>query len=227
MMFQLGYLTGIGISYDGRIQKIAKSTDKLQPIYEAFTNAIEAIKALNENMSLGEITIKVQLKKNLFSEKEEDYEFESIIVEDNGIGFNFTEFSRFLNLDDTSKGIGNKGSGRIQFIHCFEKAEFESVYADSDSATGFRKRVFTLSKNKAFIQNNALVRVDADNETDENKTHTILRLSNLLDKKEMEFYKSVSVEDLKENIKNRYLSFLCENREALPQIKIQRLIRAC
>ena len=31
--FKLGYQTAFGTRYDGRIQKIAKSTDKLRPIY--------------------------------------------------------------------------------------------------------------------------------------------------------------------------------------------------
>lgn len=223
-MFQIGYLTGVGISYDGRIQKITKSTDRLQPVYEAFTNAIEAIKTLDNNLSNGEIEIKILLNKNLFSENEEDLEFDSIVIEDNGVGFNLTEFSRFLNLDDTTKGIGNKGSGRVQYIHYFEKSEFESVYADETSSTGFRKRRFTLSKNSAFVKQNAIVRHDYEEETNENITYTILKLSLPLDKNDRNFFKGISVFEIKENIKNRYIALFCENRDNLPKILIQRLI---
>jgi len=225
-MIQLGYIEGgISISYYGRIKKIPKHNDKLRPIFEAFTNAIEAIRLCYDNdLSKGEIIIKVELNKNLYSEKSEDLDFSCITIEDNGIGFNETDFTRFLRLDDTSKGFGNKGSGRVQFIHYFDKAEFESVYADETSTTGFKKRKFTLSSNKAFIQKNAIVRHDSDEETTENKTRTILKLSFPLDNKEREFYKKVSVEHIEKNLRYKYIALLCEHRDALPKIIIQRTI---
>ena len=223
-MINLGYLSGIGTSYFGRIQKIQKSTDRLQPIYEAFTNSIEAIKEKYTDLSSGEITVQIKLIKNLFSEKSDDYEFDCIVIHDNGIGFNIEQFTRFLNLDDTSKGLGNKGSGRVQYIHCFEKAEFESVYADDSSDTGFKKRIFTLSKNEAFIMQNAIVRHDSDEITTDTNTYTTLKLCNPLDPKEREALKNYSADDIVENIKNRYLALFCENRHALPKVKIQRAI---
>ena len=88
--FKLGYITAFGTRYDGRIQKIAKSADKLRPIYEAFTNAYDAIK----NISEGKIVFSIQLNKTLFSVKDEDLEFDNITIEDNGVGFNDEEFTR-------------------------------------------------------------------------------------------------------------------------------------
>ena len=223
--FNLGYKTAIGTRYDGRIQKIPKSTDKLRPIYEAFTNAHDALK----NVSEGRIVISIQLNKTLFSDKDENFEFDNITIEDNGIGFNDKEFTRFLNLDDTSKGIGNKGSGRVQFIHYFEKAEYESVFADTSSSTGFRKRIFTLSKNDAFLQNNAIVRLDFNDEVSATDSYTILKLSNPLEtnsqkQENREYFKTISMEDLKKNLKNKFLALFCDNRNNLPEIKLQRCI---
>jgi hypothetical protein len=225
-MINLGYIKAFGTRYDGRIQKIAKSTDKLRPIYEAFTNSYEAIR----NISEGKITISIQFNKTLFSEKNEDLEFDNITIEDNGIGFNDEEFTRFLNLDDTSKGIGNKGSGRVQFIHYFEKAEYESVFEDKSSSTGFKKRVFTLSKNESFLKNNAIVRLDSDEKVSATASYTILKLSNPLEKigsqkqENRFFFKSLSTEDLKINIKNKFLALFCDNKNNLPEIKLQRTI---
>jgi hypothetical protein len=223
--FKLGYITASGTSYSGRIQNIAKSQDKLRPIFEAFTNAYEAIK----NISEGKIIISIQLNKALHTQKDEDLEFDNITIEDNGVGFNDIEFTRFLNLDDTSKGIGNKGSGRVQFIHYFEKAEYESVYADVSSSTGFRKRVFTLSQNVAFLKQNAIVRLDFDDEIPATASYTILKLYNPLEinakKQENRIYfKTLSTEDLKQNIKNKLLALFCDNRNNLPEIKLQRAI---
>lgn len=221
--FNLGYKKAQGISYIGRIQKITPSPDKLRPIYEAFTNAYDAIKTSTD----GKIVIQIQLKKNLYSAEDEKFEFENITVEDNGIGFNDEEFTRFLNLDDTSKGIGNKGSGRIQFIHYFEKAEYESVFADNTSSTGFRKRVFTLSQNDAFLQQNAIVRLDNDEEVSATSSYTILKLTNPLEfknQKNREYFKTLSTEDLKQNVRDTFLALFCDNRDNLPEIKFQRVI---
>jgi hypothetical protein len=227
-MIRLGYIEGgVSISYFGRIQKIPKHKEILRPIYEAFINAIEAIRMYYDNdLSKGEIIIKIELNKTLLSEQNEDLEFNSITIEDNGIGFNETNFTRFLRLDDTSKGFGNKGSGRVQFIHYFDKAEFESVYADEVSMTDFKKRKFTLSKNKAFVQKNAIVRHDSDDETTENNTHTMLKLSFPLDNNDRNFYKEIKVEKIKEDLKNKYISLLCENRDSLPKITIQRTVNS-
>ena len=223
--FNLGYLTAFGTKYEGRIQKIAKSTDKLRPIYEAFTNAYEAIK----NRTEGKIAISIHLNKTLHSEENKDFEFDNITIEDNGIGFNDEEFTRFLNLDDTSKGMGNKGSGRVQFIHYFEKAEYESVFADETSSTGFRKRVFTLSQNVAFLQKNAIVRLDSDDEVSASVSYSILKLFNPLEtnpkkQENRAFFKVVSTEELKQNIRNKFLALFCDNRNNLPEIKFQRTI---
>ena len=223
--FKLGYITATGISYGGRIQKIAKSADKLRPIYEAFTNAYEAIKDISE----GKIVISIQLNKTLYSEESKSYDFDNITIEDNGVGFNDEEFTRFLTLDDTSKGIGNKGSGRVQLIHYFEKAEYESVYADESSSTGFRKRVFTLSQNAAFLKENAIVRLGFDDEVPATTSYTILKLSNPFEtntkkQKNRTYFETLSTEDLKQSIKNTFLALLCDNRNHLPEIKFQRTI---
>ena len=42
------YFRAKGIDYKGQLQKIQKSNNKLQPLYEALTNSIEAIKLLED-----------------------------------------------------------------------------------------------------------------------------------------------------------------------------------
>jgi hypothetical protein len=222
---ELGYKPASGIRYGGRIQKIAPGQKKLRPIYEAFINAFEAIK----DLSKGNIVISIQYNNTLSPNNDDFLEFDNITIKDNGVGFNDDEFKRFLTLDDTSKGIGNKGTGRIQLIHYFEKAEYESVFADDSSSTKFRKRVFTLSKKDAFLKQNAIVRLDVDEEVSETSSYTILTLSNPLDStnqklKKLEYLKTLSTEYLKEEIQNNFLALLCDNRDNLPEITFQRSI---
>jgi hypothetical protein len=224
-MSEFGYITARGTNYNGRIQKIGKGDERIRPIYEAFSNAFEARK----NLPQDKITICINLKKNLFSNETENFEFVDITIEDNGIGFEEKEFARFITLDDTSKGIGNKGSGRVQFIKFFEKAEIKSVYVDTSSPTGYKKRKFTLSNNKAFVLQNAIVYLDLEEETSENETGTILKLLNPIEintKEQTEriYYKTVTVEELKKLLKEKFIALLCENRDNLPDIMIQRTI---
>jgi hypothetical protein len=223
--FKLGYQKAFGTRYDGRIKKIVPSKDKLRPIYEAFINAYEAIK----NISEGRITVSIQVHTVLFSEKPEDLEFDNITITDNGVGFNDEEFTRFLNLDDTSKGLGSKGSGRIQFVHYFEKAEYESVFEDTSSSTGYKKRIFTLSKSDSFLKNNAIVRLDVEKDIAATNSYTVLKLSNPLEsstqkQENREFFKLLSVQDLKENVKSKFLALFCNNRNNLPEIMLQKTI---
>lgn len=66
------YITASGIIYSSELKTIHKSGNKLQPIYEAFTNAWEAIfeRFGIDNMQRGIITITFNMKETLF-EKEE------------------------------------------------------------------------------------------------------------------------------------------------------------
>ncbi len=156
-MIEKGYIQAIGINYAGTLPKIRKSAEQLQPIFEAFTNSLEAIRMSGQTENNGYITIKLNHQSNLFSKEQKDFDFVSIEIEDSGIGFNNIEFERLENLNDTRKGYFNKGSGRVQFLHYFEKSEYNSIFKDESSATGFKQRIFTLSKSEAFLKHNAIV----------------------------------------------------------------------
>ena len=85
------YIKAFGISYAGTLPKIKKSDNPLQPVFEAITNALEAIQ-MSSNKGKGEIVIKVNLLRSAFSTEEKYFDFDSVQVEDNGIGFNEEEF---------------------------------------------------------------------------------------------------------------------------------------
>jgi len=218
-MEEKGYITALGIGYSGALPKIKKNDEKMQPVFEALTNSLEAIKSLkNDN---GKITIKLFLDKTLHSDENKDYSFQKIVVEDNGIGFNEEEFARLVDLYDEGKGYFNKGSGRIQFLHFFNKTEITSVYKSEKSATGFKQRIFSLSKSKAFLQNNAIIRVDDIKDISATEPFTILTFNTPLYDEDTLYYKSLTVDDIKNRIKDHYLAYFCENRDTLPKIVIQ------
>lgn len=223
------YLKAKGINYHGTLPKIKKKKDPLQPIFEAFTNALESIKLLENETQDKKIIIDIYLNKGLVPDANNKYfDFSKMEITDTGTGFNDVEFQRLENLNDTRKGFQNKGAGRIQFIHAFDTTKVSSVYKDETSLTGFKKRIFTLSKSTVFLNNNAIIRLEDGNEHEahENNSHTTVIFENVLASREGgdTYFKSITAESLKDSIIKHYLVYFCEHRGNLPEITIKRFI---
>ncbi|MCD4711685.1 MAG: hypothetical protein K8R73_00235 [Clostridiales bacterium] len=222
-----GYIKALGISYSGTIPKIKKKDKRpLQPIFEAFTNSLESIKLKRRdvNSDNGIITIRIYKSKNLLSNETKAYNFQKIQIIDTGIGFNDDEFNRLISLNDDGKGFSNRGCGRIQFLHYFDKTECRSIYKDESSNTGFKFRRFVLSKSNSFLEKNAIIRLDEEKEIDSKDSGSTITFDTLLSDKDESYYKELTPEELKENLLNRYLSYFCENRNDLPKIIIKSII---
>lgn len=219
-MEQLNLIEATGINYKGALEKISKSKEYLQPLFEAFTNSLESIKILTDNNFTNKnITLKINYVDKLIDN--EFSEIQSIEVIDDGIGFNKEQFTRFVNLNDNSKGYSNNGTGRVQFLHFFEKTIYESVYSDKDSNTGFSQKIFTISKNYINNGHNAIININSENSTEQSDSYTKLRFEKFLNDKDKKHYEKLTLEELKERIIEHYLDFFCENRTNLPNISIQ------
>lgn len=222
------YIRAKGIYYPNELRSIRKSGDMLQPIYEAFTNAWEAIHERfgSDNFQHGKITISFYLNKSMFEGQDAVYELMHITVQDNGAGINMYSFARLVNLRDSSKGKNNKGTGRIQYIHFFDKTTFDSTYIKDESYEHIK---LTMSKNDAFLYHNAILREDVKDDGQKENIGTVVRFEVLLcdNKKEKtdplkSFYDNPQIHAIKKDIIVHFLSRLCESRERLPQIEIRR-----
>lgn len=222
------YISAKGIYYPNELRSIRKSGEMLQPIYEAFTNAWEAIyeRFGSDNFQHGKITISFFLNKPMFEGQNAVYELLYITVQDNGAGINLDSFARLVNLRDSSKGKNNKGTGRIQYIHFFDKTTFDSTYIKDESYEHIK---LTMSKNDAFLHNNAILREDVKDVGQKENIGTIVRFEVLLceNKKEKTdplkaFYDNPQIHAIKKDIIVHFLSRLCESRERMPQIEIRR-----
>lgn len=224
-MAAIGFIRGIGIWYPSELKTIKKKEDSpLQSIFEAFTNSLEAIsilKKISPQDYKGEITISLYLAKNLHTQEKKTYDFQKLLINDNGIGFNDEEFERFINLRDDRKNFSNKGTGRIQFIHTFDKTFITSTYASEDSSTGYKERVITLSKTEAFLKQNAIIRLDAEEIIVADKSSTTVEFNTLLDRKDWEYFSSLTAIEIKRELIRHYLAGFCENRNDLPKISIK------
>lgn len=227
-MEDTGYIKAVGIFYKTELRTIPKKNEKpLQPIFEAFTNSWESIQAArtqDPSAGKGSISIDLFVAKNLLSEEENIYDFDRITITDSGIGFNDKEYERFLTLRDDRKNFKNKGTGRIQFLHTFDKTVFNSVYRDMNSSTGFFKREITLSKSEAFLKHNAIIRLDSKGELDAARPETSITFYSVLDDKERIYFNYLSAEDIQRELIRHYLAGFCEHRNELPEIVIRKFI---
>lgn len=220
------YIKAIGIWYANELPTIKKKKDTiLQPIYEAFTNAWEA---LVEKYSIGclkngTVLISFYLTRDLFSQENQIYNFDKIVICDNGAGITEKGYTRLINLRDDSKRLSNKGTGRIQYVHFFDKTTIESDYANHISKTGYSKRIITLSKSAPFLKENSIMRLDEyilESQVSESSTTVTFELP--LDIKDLDYYIAITAKEVKEEMIRHFLSRFCDNRIDLPHIIIKR-----
>ncbi|WP_281635465.1 hypothetical protein [Flavobacterium marginilacus] len=208
------YVVTNDLKFAGVLHDIKKSQRALQPIFEAFTNSIEAIKIrAKEDLKYdGKINITIKIKSNLGNYSE----FESITIKDNGIGFNDIEFKRFNTYKDFTKGYKNLGSGRIQYAHYFDSSEVKSIFKEGESLF---ERNFIISKNKTFLDNNAIVFHKNKIVSQSNESGTEITFKDILEKSNI--YNSLTDKTLKEALLERYVHYFCYNANSLPAIKIK------
>lgn len=215
--------TGIYLPRELETFKRKKGT-YLQPIFEAVTNAWEAIqdKFGNDNLNKGEITLRLFTRKGIDLKEQSDYHIDTITIEDNGIGLNEDNLTRLQNLRDPSKGHSNNGTGRIQFLFYFSSTVIDSV---SDAGKNNSKRVkATLSMNSIFLANNSIMRLDEEEYVAIQDSHTTVTFNNPLDDKESRCYGVLTATLLKADIIHHSLARFCDNRDKLPKITIERYI---
>ncbi len=109
----------------------------LFPLFEAVINSFQSIEYL-DNKSNSYIKITLEKNKDI-----ESNPVKNIIIEDNGIGFNNSNFKSFNTAYSSYKSLkGCKGVGRFKWLKAFENVKIESCYMENKT---FFKRVFTFN----------------------------------------------------------------------------------
>jgi len=213
------FIVANDLSFIGILHDIKKSKTALQPIFEGFTNALEAIKIKQrtEPTLKGEILVKIYASEVT----DKNTEFTSLSITDNGIGFNDEEFKRFNTFKLTNKGFKNLGSGRIQFVHYFDSTIIKSVF-EQDGV--FFEREFSVSKKTDFLKQNAIVKHRFCRKSSEIFTGTEMSFNSLLEKSGI--YNDLNENTLKEKFLERYIHYFCYNKTQLPKIKIEFYIQS-
>lgn len=208
------FITAVDLSFSGILYDVKKSKTALQPVYEAFTNALEAIKMRQKSgdATKGKIHIRIDANKTTLGITE----FDAIAITDNGIGFNDDEFKRFNTYKLSYKGYKNLGSGRIQFVHHFDTTTVNSTYKKDDK---FFERQFVVSKKKTFLDNNAIVNHIPSKESSKTENDTTITFRHILEKSGI--YDDLNNETLKTRLLERYAHYFCNHKNDLPEIKIE------
>jgi hypothetical protein len=207
------------LSFDGVLHDIKKSKTALQPLYESFTNALEAIKIRQstDNNFKGEIYITINTSETTTLVPE----FLSLSITDNGIGFNDDEFNRFNTYKLTNKGFKNLGSGRIQYVHYFDNTIINSIYQQDDT---YYEREFIVSKKTDYLKQNAIVKHKYSRKSEAKQSSTTLTFTGLLEKSSI--YKELNDKTLKARILERYIHYFCYNKNRLPKIAIEYFVQS-
>jgi len=202
------------LSFVGVLHDIKKSQKALQPVFECFTNALEAIKIKQKSNAdyRGEILIKIYASETTV----QSTEFNGLSITDNGIGFNNDEFKRFNTFKLTDKGFKNLGSGRLQYVHYFDNTTVKSIFEKDGK---YFEREFVVSKKENFLKENAIVKHRHCKEVNVSNTETTVSFSALLENSGV--YNDLNEQTLKEKLLERYIHYFCYNKGKLPKIKIE------
>ncbi len=215
-----------GLLWEGVLKSVKKSQNRLQPLFEAITNSIESICLLHSKYSLRNnhkdfISLQLHYNKSKDLFGEEKIVFNKIIISDSGIGFDDENFERAFVYKDTRKGFNNRGSGRIQFLHFFNKCNVDSVYIDNNI---YLQRKFSLSKAPNYLKENAIIFYIGTEKNEVTERKTTITLEKLLDEKDMLFYDDINIAELKDIILLRYMMYFCLHRDNLPEFSIIKYI---
>jgi Histidine kinase-, DNA gyrase B-, and HSP90-like ATPase len=114
----------------GRISNISLApspNNALAPLFEAITNAIQAVEDQFgiDHIAKGRIDVEV-LRPRIDQAKPSGF-----TIRDNGIGFNDANLDSFFTSDSRYKlAKGGKGVGRFLWLKVFQKAHVSSRYED-------------------------------------------------------------------------------------------------
>lgn len=211
------FLEYTDLRWSGILKSVRKSANKLQPLFETFTNSLEAIKLRQRKGDVFDpyINVVLNFSQNLFGGPSALID---ISVEDNGIGFDDDNFRRMVIYKDDTKGFNNRGSGRIQMIHYFQYVTIDSTYQEKSIVM---KRKFALSQGTQFIDKNTILyNTEEPHPVNNGEIKTVVKMHAPLDNKDAEDYAKYDCTNLKDELINHYLLHFCTIKDKLPSINI-------
>lgn len=187
-------VTQAKLNLKGALETFKKSNNSLVPIFEAIANSLEAI--TTKNYSPNE-TPEITVTLDYSGVQDEVSNLQAVYIEDNGIGFTDENYERFQEFINKSKGFNNRGTGRLQFLHRFEKTRIESSFFELSK---LKKRSFDFDSVN-FITPQAL----EDDQIRESSCTKVSMLRPVLTEKERNRFDELTPQNLVDEIRQKYL----------------------
>lgn len=205
-----------GADYPSMMRKqITKHDNKLQPIFEAVTNAFEALNGKEKH-----VKIRLNFSRTLAKDQRD---FNSLIISDSGHGITGEDLSRIETLFDSSKGFHNFGSGRIQYLHFFEHTDIHTVYQENGKK--YSRRLVMSEKfyklHKSVLWEGNPKEVDKDTPTE-----TVVAFFSLRKDDDIKYYNDLTSKKIRDDVYDRYLGRMCMSLKSYccPEIIIEEYI---
>lgn len=141
-----------------RLPKPSNTSDALQPVFEAVSNAVHAIQDRfgEKSPEMGEVQVRFECVK-------EAAEY-TVYISDNGIGLDSRRFDAFCTTDTSYKiERGGKGVGRLLWLDAFKIVNVESIFEEGGNL--FRRKFEFGLFGEEEIRNESLVALDGRGET--------------------------------------------------------------
>jgi hypothetical protein len=131
-----------------RLPKPSSTSEAMQPIFEAVSNAIHATQDRfgNDVSKNGRVSVEIFLPSNLTSK--------TLIasVQDNGIGLDAERYRAFATADTDFKfARGGKGVGRLLWLDAFHRSTVDSKYARAPGKNYHRRFDFVLQDDDQIL----------------------------------------------------------------------------
>lgn len=131
-----------------------KQTQGMMPLFEAISNAMDAIAEVGKGLNAGNIDIHLIRRTDLASKSDELPLINSVTVTDDGVGFTDENLKSFEEAYTQAKvKLGGKGVGRFTYLKVFNKIQVESNFRDSNGRVTSRKFNFSIENEVANVVN--------------------------------------------------------------------------
>jgi Histidine kinase-, DNA gyrase B-, and HSP90-like ATPase len=141
------------------IQGLVKSLDLKQgqgmmPLYEAVSNAMDAIVETGRGLNVGNIDIHLIRKPDLVSNSDELPLLNGVTIVDDGVGFTDENLKFFEEAYTQAKvKVGGKGVGRFTYLKVFNQVQIKSKFKDNSGDVFSREFNFSIDNEVGDVVN--------------------------------------------------------------------------
>ena len=190
----------------GRLRNMTKLKNWQMAVAEAIQNSMDAI---SDSGRTGQISVQVDRVTDLGSSGSGNQPVKSIIVRDNGIGFNDENYTSFCTPDSLKKQKrGGKGLGRLTCLQAFQRVRVNSVFKNGE---GWKERSLTLQCESPELAAKVVA-------TELKEFSTEVFLEDL--RQEFEASATISFDDLAEWLAEHFLPALVEQPKWLGSLSL-------